>query len=245
MRVDRSAVPDVRRALLGSHLAIMPVGAIEPYGPHLPMGTDGIVALAVAERVAQRVPSVVLPLIPIGCSQMFSAFPGTLWVQPYTLLQYLRDVCMSVIRHGAKNLLIINGHLGNVSVIDDLCGEVSTGGVRCAQVDLWRFAAPLCADFVETGPLAGSHAGEIATSIVMALGGELVYADRLVPHPHSARLMEEFMGVRVYDQIAPSTSDAAVGDPTKASAHKGSLILDRISERIESFLEGWLSRAGV
>ena len=77
------------QALAKTSLALVPVGAVEVDGPHLPQGPDGVVAQEIAKRLAQRVDAVVTPLVPIGCSQALMSFPGTLTVLSASLKAYL------------------------------------------------------------------------------------------------------------------------------------------------------------
>ena len=120
-------------------LALVPLGAVEVYGPHLPMGADGIATEALAKRVAAEVPAIIAPLIPIGMSQSLSTHPGTLWVDRTALYAYVSGVARSLILNGSRRILFLNGHAGNVQTVADVCAaleaEFRAEDVRCAQID--------------------------------------------------------------------------------------------------------------
>jgi Uncharacterized protein, putative amidase len=89
----------------GHQLVVIPSGAIEVYGPHLPVGSDSIVAEEVARRVAADLGAMCAPLIPVGFSADLMRFPGTLYVEPAAFTDYLSGVCKSLIRWGYTDLL--------------------------------------------------------------------------------------------------------------------------------------------
>ena len=116
---------------------ILVSGAIEAYGPHLPMGSDFMVAQRLGEMVAERTGAFLGPTIPVGDSLSLSAFPGTLCVKPEAFKEYMRGVIDSLRGWGMKNFLFINGHAGNTPMITQLGNEAIMGddSLRFAQVD--------------------------------------------------------------------------------------------------------------
>lgn len=115
---------------------LIPTGAVEIYGPHLPMGADGIAAMAIAERVASRTGALVAPLLPLGESSALTCFPGTLTLSRETFQTLVNEVFLQLIQYGFKNFLFITGHAGNVDPISYYCRKYQTQfGIRCGQVD--------------------------------------------------------------------------------------------------------------
>ena len=211
------------RALAETDTALVPVGAVEVYGPHLPLGSDGLVALHVANRLAERVHAVVTPLIPIGCSPSLMSYPGTLSVEPASLKAYLTDICTSLVFHGIKRILFINGHAGNVTLIGEICREFIARGVPCAQVDWWRAVYKAAAECTDTGPTAIGHAGEVCTSVVMAARGDLVDMDRAATAKETAKLglSGAYPEVMQYDiPYRAITTSGMTGDATTATVQK-------------------------
>jgi creatinine amidohydrolase len=170
---------DYEAAQKETDLVLIPLGAVEVYGPHLPMGADGIATSALAKGVAEEVPAIVSPVIPIGYSESLQAFPGTLSVKPSSLVAYTRDVAESFIKWGCRRILFINGHAGNVPYLNELARDLENEhGVRCAQIDWWRFIQPLVKDLVESDILPHGHASEFGTSVMLHLAPEHVKMDR-------------------------------------------------------------------
>ncbi|MCM8750099.1 creatininase family protein [Thermomicrobiaceae bacterium CFH 74404] len=227
---------DFDRMRQETDLVLIPLGAVEVYGPHLPMGADGIATLALAQRVAERVPAFVAPLIPVGFSQALAEFPGTLSVRPQSLLAYTRDVAESFIRWGCRRILFVNGHAGNVPYLSELAQELeSNHPVRCAQVDWWRFIQPLVEDLVESDLLPHGHASEFGTSVMLHLVPEHVRMDRAVrTEPATRDDFPDFLRPRSYQA---QTATGVLGDATKGTAEKGAEVMRRAVERVLAFIQ--------
>jgi creatinine amidohydrolase len=216
-------------------LVLIPLGAVEVYGPHLPMGADGIAALALAKGVAERVPAFVAPLIPVGFSHSLAEFPGTLTVRPQALLAYTRDVAESFIHWGCRRLLFVNGHAGNVPYLNELALELeATHRVRCAQIDWWRFIQPLVTDLVESDLLPHGHAGEFGTSVMLHLAPELVHIERAVRTEPAQR--DDYPDVMRPRSYRAQTETGVLGDATKGTADKGAEVMRRAIERVVAFV---------
>src|SRR4051794_8847578 len=97
-------------AVVESRVAVLPVGAFEQHGPHLPLATDTLVAVAVSNAIAEVVPVRQPPPVTIGCSHEHAAFPGTLSVSATTLAAIVTDVAASVRGQGIEHLIVVNGH---------------------------------------------------------------------------------------------------------------------------------------
>ena len=106
--------PEVQARLqAGLRVAIIPVGSFEQHGPHLPLRTDFALAYGRAERIAQLVDAVIVPVAMAGCSDHHLGFPGTVSLRPETLVAVLTDTARSLARHGFDRLVLLNGHGGN------------------------------------------------------------------------------------------------------------------------------------
>ncbi|MEZ4835992.1 MAG: creatininase family protein [Caldilineaceae bacterium] len=159
-------------------LAILPSGAVEVYGRHLPLGSDGIAAQALALALAERVPAAVAPLVPVGESRVLNSFPGTLWVSAEAFRAYIGDIAKSLVHWGFKRLLFINSHAGNVPAINALARDLQDQhGVICAQVDTWRFIQPFTNDLWDTDRPHG-HASDAGTSMLLRVAPDTVKMDR-------------------------------------------------------------------
>jgi creatinine amidohydrolase len=228
------------RALAETDLALVPVGAVEVYGPHMPQGSDGFAAQEIARRLEERVNAVVTPLVPVGCSQALMSFPGTLTVTSASLKAYLSDVCESLETWGIKRILFLNGHAGNVPAIGEICREFIARGVNCAQVDWWRSVSRAAPDVAETGELAVGHAGEVCTSVMMELRGDLVVPDAMIKEIPNRGLIADYPEVMQYHvTYRQITASGVIGDPTTATRKKGEAMVGRFLDRVVDFLAEW------
>jgi putative transposase len=117
------------RYFAGSDIALLPVGSTEQHGPHNPLGTDHLIAYALALEAGRRTGVVVLPPVPFGVSAHHSSFPGTVWVREEVFKEYVRDVILSLKRHGVRKVVVVNGHGGNLSALLSLARELRGEGV--------------------------------------------------------------------------------------------------------------------
>jgi len=231
--------PDYAALVRESDLALVPLGAVEVYGPHLPLGADGIATEELARRVSREVPAIVAPLIPVGMSQSLNTHPGTLWVNREALTAYVGGVARSLIANGSRRILFLNGHAGNVQTITDLSNaleaEFREQNVRCAQIDWWRFIQPLTTDLVESDLLPHGHASEFGTSVMLAIAPDAVKTERVTRvAPAGTDPFPDFLKPRLRFPLGPS---GMVGDATKGTVEKGEETLRRATARVVEFLK--------
>lgn len=208
-------------------LIVIPSGALEVYGPHLPVGSDSIVAEEVARRVARALGAKCAPLIPVGYSADLMSFPGTLTVEPGAFVGYLRGVCESLIRWGYSDLLFVNTHLGNVALIDQVALALmdQNPAVRCLAIDWWRFAVGYGAELWTSGALAVAHAGEMGTAVLRAVAEELVHDDRIADQPPT--VVGAPRGTVRYYPFTLDTPTGVIGSPSAGSRAKGETVVER------------------
>ena len=151
-------------------VVLLPVGSTEQHGPHNPLGTDHLIACALALEAGRRAGVAVLPPIPFGVSVHHSHFPGTIWVREEVFKEYVRDVILSLKRHGVRRVVVVNGHGGNLGALLSLARELRSEGVLVAVFQWWSLPA--------LGELFGreelGHAGAAETSLNLYLHGEAV-----------------------------------------------------------------------
>lgn len=171
------------RAKAGA-IAIIPVGATEQHGPHLPVGTDTYavehIVREAAARVADQVPVLVTPTLPFGCSPHHLQFGGTLSFRSETYYALLTDLVESLIIDGFSRAMIINGHGGNHELIQLVVRDLALKHpVNLAAASYWQMADDeLAATRAHELGRAPGHAGNFETSLVMALQPELVIEPR-------------------------------------------------------------------
>lgn len=169
--IDKMAWPDIKALFATTDVAIVPIGATEQTGPHLPTGTDYFVAEWLAVQVAEQCRVPMTPIVPVSISIKHQAFPGTLWVPSQVFSDYVKGICLSLAAHGIKKILIINGHGGNNSALFELTGDLRRNhGVFAAIV-----TGPEPSD-----PRDESHGGRRGTSVMRYLHDDLVQMDKAV-----------------------------------------------------------------
>lgn len=212
---------------------IIPGGAIEVYGPQLPLGSDSIVSEAICERVAAQTNAIIGPFIEVGESATLYQFPGTIKIMPETYALMMRDIVDSLAHWGFKNFMFINMHAGNVPIIAQVAREAQRKyGIRCAQIDWWRFIQPNSLDICQCkGWMAHGHASESGTSVMMYLHPEYVETENLTRIEQPSYLYE-YPDAIIYDEFADRTPNGTLGDATLATPEKGEKIVTRCVDRI-------------
>src|SRR5690348_1939609 len=135
----------------GASTVLIPCGAVEQHGPHLPLCMDADHADALALRLARDLANVlVAPTIKVGCSAHHLVFAGTISVRPETLESICIDYCTSLTRHGFKRILLFSAHIGNFPVLRDILPrlrrvvtpdvEIDAYYDSISWIDRWRSA---------------------------------------------------------------------------------------------------------
>lgn len=174
------------RAVAGETLVVMPVGATEQHGPHLPVATDFYtvehVARAAAAEAAKQIPVVVAPTLPFGSSQHHLPFGGTMSLGTETYYRVLTDLVESLIAGGFRRIFILNGHGGNHELVQLVARDLALKHpADVAAGSYWTVAwDALVAERAHTVGRFPGHAGAFETSQVLALRPDLVRQ----PLPH-------------------------------------------------------------
>ena len=242
MLLEESTWEEAKEMFVKTKLAIIPIGAIECHGPHNPMGIECFIVEELAKRLSKRVDAIITPMIPVSYSRAWNEFPGTLWVSPATLKAYLGEICNSLVENGIRFIFFLNGHGPNVPIVEEINQDLTSKGVLCSQIDLWRFIGSVSGDLGESEIPLG-HSGELATSVMIALRQDLVRRDKMRIESPKKTLGNDFRSIVQYYPSSSSTPSAFVGDPSKATREKGQEILTRSVDRLEEFLKQWLAKA--
>ncbi len=220
-------------------VAVLPMGACEPHGLHLPYGTDTYEVMAIGEEACRKAYEkgarvILLPPIPYGVDANLLSFPMTIHIQQKNLNALVTDIVSSLEAHSVRKLVILNGHGGNEfrGGLRDLYGRTS---LWVFLVEWWRIENERLKDLIEE---SGEHAGEVETSLCLKIVPELVTLERA----DAQRVREfRFQGLRdgwiwttrPWERL---TTASGYGDPRKATKEKGEAILQLISDEIANFL---------
>lgn len=219
-------------ALSRDIVVVIPTGALEQHGPHLPLFTDTLLSTAVSEAIEKVLPDQVLltPSLWQGASSHHLPFAGTISTEFEGYRAQVESVVDSFTPHGFRKFLFVNGHGGNTSPLD-----VSLRGMKkrnpslaLAQADYWTYAADETAAVLE-GPLKGiQHACEGEASLMMHLFPHLVRMDRL--RNDGLRTDPPLRSpIHHFDEI---TEEGSYGYATLATAEKGKVIFEAAVSRL-------------
>ncbi|MDT8435260.1 MAG: creatininase family protein, partial [Gemmatimonadota bacterium] len=241
-RLGEFTWPVAERRFGETDVALLPVGAIEQHGPHLPLDTDAWDAehlcAVVAERCAAPRP-LVLPLVPYGVSYHHQEFPGTIAVGPDTLARFVYDIGMSVARHGITKLLIVNGHGGNMPALQYAAQMINRDAHIFTCVDTGETSDADIAALTETAP--DLHAGEVETSTTLARRPHLVDMEKARAFvPGSSLRYLDFRSEYSVEWFAHTerlSPSGVLGDPTRASAAKGERMWEIMASHLVAFVE--------
>jgi len=243
-RFASTAAPDLRALIAAGAVAVWPIGATEQHGSHLVTGFDLASATAVSERAAEQAAgaAVVLPGLPVGASEHWLDLGATLSLRPVTLLAVMADMIRSVERCGFGRLIVVNGHVGNIGPMTAAIGDADSFGIAVEVVSYWqlvdseRLAAACRADQGGIG-----HAGEVETSIGLALDGLVV--DARMPAPAGRPLGPGDPGgppgggtVRLPRPLTDAP-DGVFGDPSRARRELGELVLTEASAALAGVID--------
>jgi creatinine amidohydrolase/Fe(II)-dependent formamide hydrolase-like protein len=232
----------VERRLAESDTALLPVGATEQHGPHLPLDTDAWDADHLCRLVAEACSDprpLVLPLVPYGVSYHHDDFPGTLSLAPETLAQVVYEIGMAAARQGIRKLIIVNGHGGNAPTLGLAAQKINRDAKIFTCVDTGESSDADIAKLIETP--GDVHAGEIETSTSLATRPHLVDLDRARPDvpAFSNRYLDFSTGHSVpwFAETRRLSRSGVMGDPGKATADKGERIWKIMVDNLVDLIE--------
>lgn len=227
--------PDVEEKFKQEVVAILPIGATEQHGPHLPYGTDTFAAVELAGRLNERLDNgILLPPIPFGYSWVWRNIPGCIVLKENTVKALIKDIAVSLARNECRKFIIINGHEANNRPIKFAIRELTDEKVNIKILyffypDMWNF---LCNDM--ESPLWNGmlHACEFETSVMLAIKEELVDMNKAVKEYPETPCDYGFSD----DYLGDLSKSGVFGDPTRATKEKGEKIISDSIKKIESIL---------
>ena len=216
---------DIEKWKKKSNQIIIPIGSLEQHGPHLPVSTDTIIIEHLAKTIAEKIQSLYIPAITFGISFEHEPF-FNISLSHITFSNLIGDICVSLAKYGMKNIILLNGHHGNMGSMYYISQNVShkiPPNTRLNFINYWN----LMNDF--------DHAGEIETSLLLAIN------KKLVKMKMARANTKEINGSKVaYTSLTSNpgsfpkiTGNGVWGDPTKASIIKGRSLLDDLIQKLE------------
>lgn len=229
---------DARDHLAAGRPIILPFGAYEQHGPHLPLATDTIMATELAQRLALRFGAWLLPAVSYGETSNNAGFPGTLSLSFDTVRAILLDICKALHGHGATQLIVVNGDFGNQAPLKLAARQAQQQlDMKVLMID-YPDMEQIAAEILDSQPAAPGfyHAEEFETSVVLAASPESVRMEHAVPeYPQFPRTYPAlFTGL---DTISTS---GVFGDPRTASAEKGRQLLIALEAASAALIRSFL-----
>ena len=200
--------PEVAQHLKSSDTVIVPCGATEQHGEHLPLGVDAMAAIAVSEDASEVTGTLLAPPLWYGWSPHHMGFPGTISLRPETLTAMAEDVMISLLHHGFKRIILVNGHrLANLPPLEIAVSRVrAITGAIAVVADLGHFAqAEYARAVAEDGAGGIGHADGYETAHMMYIHPDLVHEDAIPVASEPAKAQNSF---RVIDPSSVSSRAA-------------------------------------
>lgn len=237
MELSRLSWIEAREAIQQARVGLLPVGAMEQHGPHLPVGTDWYIASYIAGEVAMSKERLLVPGLQVGVSREHRQFWGTLTVSPNALREQAVSLARSLARHGLHKIVFVNGHGSNCGPLEDAVRDLRDEKIFAFVFNWWQsIAATLRTLF----PDPTAHAGSIETSLMLAIEPELVSFERFAEAGTVAQWGTYVEGVRVGFDAADFTEKGNVGDPKLADSDKGKRVLSAACDSLNRFCV-WLA----
>lgn len=251
LRIEHLTSAEIAEAIAaGARTAILPLGAIEQHGPHLPLSVDTDHAEALALRIARKLGNaLVLPTVRVGYSPHHLGFCGSLSVRPSTLEAICLDYCSSLAAHGVARVVLFSGHIGNYPIMRDFEPRLAAALAPALEVivyrdgaailDAWRKSAQSVAGL---GSHVGGHADVAETSVMLVLHPEKVRPDRAAAG-YLGTVDDEFLQRAFIEGIAAVSPNGVLGDPAGSSKAIGHAALDAVTDLVVEYAASHRTRA--
>lgn len=230
---------------------LVPIGAVEPHGPQLPLGTDYMVAEYMALKAAELSGNtLVTPTIPFGYCDAVEDVPGAISLDPNTLAMVIRDVVSNLVRHGVERIVFVNNHRSNSLALGYICRKLRREfGIEMATYFPWGVIQSFCAPLYANFAAVFGHGGEPETSTMLHLFPEHVRMDLAQPDQYldkwgmTARSTSQvdFKGIpiEVYLQSQEITKTGTRGNPLEGCPDRGKQMVDRAVAGLVEFMKAF------
>ncbi|MDE0303308.1 MAG: creatininase family protein [Albidovulum sp.] len=248
VKLGEHSWPEVEELLERDPVVIVPVGAFEQHGLHLPIMVDAHLVGVVAEAAAARTSNdgrrvVVTPVVWTGYSPHHLDFPGTVTLDDAIFSEVVGQVVRSLAAHQFRRILILNGHGGNANLLKNLVQSLRyEHGINAAFACYWDFALKELAEWRESKSGGIMHACEMETSLMLASRPDLPQMGRARDHflERSKYFANDLLSggpvsaAASFKELSPT---GVIGAPTLATRERGKELMDAIVSAVAAFLE--------
>lgn len=249
----RMKAEEIEAAAKAGAAVMLPIGAVEQHGRHLPVDTDIAFAQATAAAVAANVPNtLVAPPVWWGLSGTHQGFPGLLSLRLETFLALLNDLCKSIADQGFERIVLVVAHGSNRPAVSAFVTQFKIDhGVGLMQLNCTGLGASTFVRLRRSARGGEAHAGEFETSLMLHLRPDAVDLGSAVGHPieptrdfgHSEAPADAFepSAVTIGYQLRERFPTGVMGDPLPAAAETGQKVWEAIVERGTRIVQEWVS----
>ncbi|EMR73696.1 uncharacterized protein, putative amidase [Thaumarchaeota archaeon SCGC AB-539-E09] len=243
---------EVQETLKRTDTVIVPIGNLEQHGPQSPVGCCLFLAIETSRHIGERTGVPVTPTIPVGISNPYKNFPGSLNVSSETFKNLMKEFSEAIIHHGFKRIIFFSAHGGgNLPMLARVAEELrEETGVLCAVIHLWGLLGQLSPELRTAPGVTGGHGADPVTSVILHLKPELTDMTKakwvplkaplkgMIPVAHNT---QRFKGVNITIPLfGEEVSEIGVyGDPTKASAERGEKMFNNMLDYLEEFVKNF------
>jgi creatinine amidohydrolase len=236
--------PALRDLAGKSATVIVPVASTEQHGPHLPTQVDCLLVGEIARRSALQAsktsPTLITPVVWTGLAEHHMSLGATISLDFETFFAVLRGICRSLVRHGFRQILLLNGHGGNIAALTVAVNELAPElDAPIATTTYWLLAQSAFSKILEKQANV-RHACEAETSMVLALRPELVDMSQAVNAVGpTAPELPDIIGTSAahrWQSFKSRTSHGAIGDPRAATAEKGERLLQAAADAVSALI---------
>ncbi|WP_121742257.1 creatininase family protein [Natronorubrum halophilum] len=233
--------PELGDYVANESLVVVPIGSTEQHGPHLPEGTDHMIAEALAREATDRTDALCTPTIPIGVSSHHRQFHGTMWVEPPVFRDYVESLSRNLTYHGIDRIVYVNAHGGNVAHLREVGRRLHDDATAYAIEWMWDESIPELIEEVFETP--GPHGGPKETAMIMHIAENLVRRDHLETARDGGAVFdyeaERVHGATTFYDCLENSSNGVFGDQTDATPEIGERLFEAAAEQLVALLE-WL-----
>jgi creatinine amidohydrolase len=224
MQLENLKYPEIATYLKTKKSIIIPFGSIEQHGPHLPLGTDTIIAKYIANEVGSCTNTIVAPVMPFGFSPgLHTKFPGTISIGSNTYIAMIMEIIKAITNSGFRDLMIISGHGMNMHPLRTAIMEfLDNNDARAIIMGYWETEE--VSKFIEEGD--GVHCTILETSMMLYLQPELVDMTKGINEYRKPRFM---LGKNEIKQLSKS---GIIAETMKSTKEKGKLAFEAAVEGI-------------
>lgn len=254
-QLERMTWVDALRAFKETQTVVIPTGSTEQHGPHMPLGTDFMIASKLAKMVGERANVIVIPTFPFGYAKYHTDFPGTLAIEEDTFAEVFIEICDDLLRYGIKRILVINGHGGNIPSLHRVGAYLRQKEILMAIASWWKMVGALNPEWKAIG-----HGDYVEASAILSIDQSLVRMERYkfpqakpltdnvsLDTPKNARFRDGIIEVNLRTRDMVDRGDmieyglSAGADytipTTKATKDRGDAMLDALADYLADFVK--------